>query len=83
MRFVCKETGIPLEEAKFEGPATVIEFLGIELDTEALEIRLSQAKLQTLVHLLSQWRRKKVVRKRDLLSIIGSLSHACKVVKPG
>jgi len=83
MRSVCKETGTPQEEAKFEGPATVIEFLGIELDTEALEIRLSQTKLQTLVDLLSQWRGKKVVRKRDLLSIIGSLSHACKVVKPG
>lgn len=32
---------------------------------------------------MAQWRGKKVCRKEELQSIIGSLAHACKVVKPG
>ena len=30
-----------------------------------------------------RWRERKASRKRDVLSLIGSLSHACKVVRPG
>ena len=60
-----------------------IGFLGMELDTVALEIRLPQAKLQQLQTMLLAWRGRKVCRKRELLSLIGSLSHACKAVQAG
>ena len=40
IREACEETGLPTETEKNEGPATIIGFLGMELDTEALEIRL-------------------------------------------
>ena len=40
-------------------------------------------KLAQLKQVLSQWRGKKACLQRDLLSIIGSLSHASKVVKSG
>ena len=44
----CAELGLLLSLEKLEGPTTVIEFLGIELDTELLEIRLSEKKLVSL-----------------------------------
>ena len=65
------------------GPTTVIVFLGIELDTEIMEIRLPADKLARLVQSLKEWRGKKACRKRELLSIIGLFSHACKVIRPG
>lgn len=83
MKAVCEETGLPTEPEKDEGPATVISFLGMELDTQALEIRLPQEKLSLLQSALSVWRKKKACRKRELLSLIGSLSHACKAVRAG
>ena len=46
-------------------------------------LRLPQDKLLNISHLLQQWRGRKACRKRHLLSLIGSLSHAAKVVKPG
>ena len=36
----CDLTGTPLEQEKIEGPSTCLPFLGIELDTAAMEIRL-------------------------------------------
>ena len=48
-----------------------------------MQIRLPQAKLRALLERLSEWRKKKACTKRDLLSLIGSLSHASKAVKPG
>ena len=43
---VCKVTGTPLEEDKCQGPAQVLTFLGIELDTRKMEIRLPVEKLE-------------------------------------
>ena len=83
MKGLFEETGLPTEPEKDEGPATSIGLLGLELDSERLEIRLPEDKLSRLRSALEAWRGKKVCRKRDLLSLIGSLSHACKAVKAG
>ena len=42
----CHDMGTQIEEAKCEGPSTVITFLGVELDTVALEICLPADKLK-------------------------------------
>ena len=83
MHEICEATGTPVEAAKSESPTPVIGFLGIELDSEDMESRLPAEKLKRLVQTLSEWRGKKACRKRELLSIIGFLSHACKVIRPG
>ena len=40
-------------------------------------------KLDKLQASLASWRGKKHGKKRDLLSLIGLLSHACKAIRPG
>ena len=79
----CEATGTPVEPEKSIGLTTVIDFLGIELVMEVMEIRLLADKLARLVQSLNEWRGKKACHKRELLSIIGLLSHACKVIRPG
>ena len=83
MHAACERLGLPAEPEKDEGPATTISFLGIELDTIALECRLPAEKLARLREELVKWREKKNCKKRELLSLIGILSHACKVVRSG
>ncbi len=83
MHRVCQELGMPIEPEKNEGPATTISFLGLEVDLVAMEVWLPQEKLANVRTLLRRWRGKKATKKRDLLSIIGSLSHACRAIKPG
>ena len=65
------------------GPATSICYLGIEIDSKAQVVRLPADKFTELLAALHLWRRKKKCTKWELLSIIGSLSFASKVVKPG
>ena len=74
---------MPIEPEKDEGPATTISFLGLELDSVAGEIRLPQEKLQKLRTMLGRWWGRKVCKKRELLSLIGSLTHAGRAVRPG
>ena len=79
----CRDTRTPVEPDKTVGPSSTLVFLGITIDSVAMEMRLSKDKLDRLREVLTQWWGKKACKKRDLLSIIGSLSHAAKVVKSG
>ena len=42
---ICNDLGAPIESDKCEGPATCLLFLGIEIDTVKLELRLPLDKL--------------------------------------
>ena len=80
---VCNELGIPLATEKLEGPSTSLTFLGIILDTHHMEIRLPMDKLQRIHQELSLWLHRKTATKRDILSLVGLLQHATKVVRSG
>lgn len=82
---VFDNLGIPVATGpdKVVGPVTVMTVLGIEVDTVAQEIRLPADKLSALLMLLAQWNTCRSATKRELLSLIGHLSFAAKVVPPG
>lgn len=79
----CGELCMPVAEEKTMGPATVLPLLGIELDSELLQLRLPPGKLEKLKQLVEAWRKRKGCSKRELQSLAGHLNHACKVVRPG
>ena len=79
----CSQLGVPVVAEKTVGPANVVTFLGVEVDTVEMELRLPLRKLEKLKELVALWRVRKGCRKRDYLSLAGYLSHACKVVMPG
>ena len=83
MQRECDDLGVKLATEKTEGPASKITFLGIEVDTKAGILRLPPTKLLHLRGLLDEWAGKTTCTKRDLQSILGSLNHACKVIRPG
>lgn len=78
-----KALGIPISPGKTEGPSTVIEFLGIVLDSSKMEARLPQDKLERLRDELKSWWQKKAATLVELQSLIGTLNFACKVIPPG
>ena len=80
---VCKELGVPLAMDKLEGPSYCLTFLGIEIDTRAGVLRLPADKLSRLKEAMTSWVARKSCRRRQLESLIGTLQHACQVVKPG
>ena len=74
---------VPVASEKVEGPSTVLTFLGLELDTEALEIRLPEDKLTALSATVAQLVRCSRIRKRELASVLGHLSFASRAVPAG
>lgn len=84
VRRVFRLLGLPIALDKLEGPVWCLTFLGIEIDTIAMELRLPLQKLRELQTLVGSWLECRGSCKRDELeSLIGKLSHACKVVRPG
>lgn len=61
----------------------LLPFLDILLHTDSMEIRLPPKKLQQLLFLFHKWHHWKHCTKRNLLSLIGKLVHACIVVVAG
>ena len=93
LREVFEHLGIPVAMEKLEGPATVLTFLRIEINTKEMILhlpttkemilRLPTTKLVELQDLVTSWLGKKSCLKRELQSLAGKLQHACKVVRPG
>jgi len=80
---ICADLGVSLAADKLEGSLTSLCFLGIILDTKHMEIRLPADKLARIKQLLISWIPRKKARKRQTFSLVGSLHHATKVVRPG
>ena len=79
----CADLGVPLAEEKLEGPSECLTFLGIEIDTSLGILRLPAEKLARLQRQLRTWAPRKVCRRHQLESLVGTLQHANRVVRPG
>ena len=53
------------------------------LDTIAMEARLPEEKLHKLRNEVAEWVDRTDAKKREILSLVGSLQHATKVVRCG
>ncbi len=53
------------------------------VDSVLLELRLPEEKLRRLVDMIADWQLKRSCTKKELLSLIGHLQHATRVVRPG
>ncbi|XP_032231780.2 uncharacterized protein LOC116614660 [Nematostella vectensis] len=80
---LCHYLGIPIAPEKTMGPATTLQFAGIELDTQMLVARLPQDKIDKSIQLITSFLRRKKVSLQELQSLIGMLNFACSVVMPG
>ena len=80
---VASQVGIPLAPNKLEGPTTRLVFLGILIDTTCMETSLPNDKLHELISELQYWSTRNKCLKRELLSLIGKLNFACRIVPAG
>jgi hypothetical protein len=77
------EAGSPVAAHKTEGPSTCLTFLGIQIDSVAMQLSLPPDKLSRIRGLVLSWRSKRAATKQELQSLIGHLSHAATVVQHG
>ena len=79
----CAHLGVPVAPGKTEGPSVVLVFLGIQLDTQSMTMSLPLPKLARLRQTILSWVGRKSCSKREQLSLVGQLQHACCVIRPG
>ena len=75
--------GLIINWDKVEPPSQSITFLGVRIDTLSRTLSLPDSKLLELKDLLLVWTSKRRASKKELLSLIGKLSWASRVVRGG
>lgn len=75
--------GFNVSWRKVVSPCQRVTFLGIELDSTIMSLRLPADKLSRLHELVSAFSEKVSASKRQLQSLAGSLNFACQVVHGG
>ena len=65
------------------GPLTCIEYLIIILDTDKLEARLPQEKVDIICNFINKVLQQLSCTKRELLQLLRHLSFASRVIVPG
>lgn len=77
------QLGVPLALEKTEGPTEVLVFLGLELDSVKMEVRIPLAKIEELVSKIKEMLSKSKAKVKDIQSLIGSLNFCCRAIPPG
>ena len=75
--------GVPLAPNKVFGPTQVLEFLGIIVDSDLMEGRLSEQKVHKLQELIFSMQPCRKCTKQQLHSLIGSLSLPLRLLCQG
>lgn len=80
---IAEFAGIPIKSSKTVHPSEVVPMYGIEVDKIQGVARLPQDKLHHLIQLLREFSRKRSLPLRQWQSLIGHLSFASRVIRPG
>lgn len=83
MKHTCRTMGFSVQPKKVVGPTSVLEYIGITIDSNLMQMRISDERLNDILDELSAWQNKRICTKREILSIVGKLTFISKVVRPG
>ena len=83
MLAVFGKINLPLSAQKTVGPATQLEYLGIILDSDEMMAKLPTDKLICIRNMVDHFLTIHKCTKRALLSLLGHLNFASRVVIPG
>ena len=78
---VCLELGVPIAEEKSVEPTTVMVFLGLEIDTNNMLVRIPLHKIEELYTLLVKLSEKHKITLKELQSLVGKLNFFGQAVR--
>jgi hypothetical protein len=78
-----QEIGVPLADEKSEGPCQVLVYLGLELNSRQMLVRIPGEKIQEVVEKILATLTKKSVKLKNIQSLIGSLNFCCRAIVVG
>lgn len=75
--------GVPISEDKTVGPTTSLCFLGLDIDSVEMVVRIPASKIEEIVQKINNILSQKKCTLKQMQSLIGSLNFACRAVVPG
>ena len=81
LNWLLEDLGLVESLEKAEPPTTKITYLGVEFDSQAMEMRVPACKLQEIKSEIRLWLRRTTISKKELQSLLGKLFWVGKVVK--
>ena len=75
--------GVPIQESKLDGPATILHYLGIGLDTNQQLAFITTQKKEKAIKALQYLLRTQQCNVRQAQSVIGTLAFLAKVIPAG
>ena len=79
-RSLCDELGVPLAEEKTVGPTSCLVFLGLEINTSEMAVKIPSDKIHKLLFILKTFLTKSKVSLREMQSLIGSLNFCTRAI---
>ena len=79
----CKELGFAVNPEKVTKPATVANFLRVDIDLVTMEARIDPSHLSETVSLFEDLSGHRSATKWTILSLVGKLHLVCQVCRPG
>ena len=80
---ILRRLGFYISFKKLTPACRVTRYLGIEIDSEKMELRLPKDKLEKLQGILHSFVKRRKASKLELQKLGGILAHCCKVVQGG
>lgn len=80
---ILRYLGFQISWHKVTSPSKITKYLGIEIDSELLELRLPMYKVEKMLELVKMFRKKRSVTKKEIQKLTGLLAHCATVVKGG
>ncbi len=76
-----KKMGVPLAPQNFVGPTTKLTFLGLQIDSE--QVQVPSEKLGPIKEKVKKALAAEKLTLKEFQSLVGSLSFICRAVTPG
>ena len=83
VHLITEVLGLTLAPDKSISPTTCLIFLGLELDTIKMELRVPADKLAQACGEIKLWLSKTTASKKQLQSLLGKLIHLAAAIRPG
>ena len=80
---LMSEINVPIADEKTEGPTAVLVFLGLELDSINMTVRIPLDKINATLEKIKHMLSKPKATLREMQSLIGTLNFCCRAIPMG
>lgn len=80
---ICEQLGMELAKEKSISPTFVIDWLGFNVNSNAMTVEIPKNKLNDIIVECQDWATRPSATRKQIQSLAGKLAHICQVIQHG